>query len=102
MDINLAKERIAFLCAEIERHNRLYYENDAPEISDAEYDALFRELQQLENQFPELIRPDSPTARVGGRPLGKFSQVAHRVPMLSLDNAFSADDIMEFDKRIRR
>ena len=102
MDINLAKERIAFLCAEIERHNRLYYENDAPEISDAEYDALFRELQQLEAQFPELIRPDSPTTRVGGRPLGKFSQVAHRMPMLSLDNAFSTDDIMEFDKRIRK
>jgi len=97
-----AKERMAFLCAEIERHNRLYYENDAPEISDAEYDALFRELQQLENQFPELILPATPTARVGGRALEKFQQVTHRLAMISLDNAFSLEDISEFDKRIKK
>jgi DNA ligase (NAD+) len=97
-----AKERIAFLCTELARHNRLYYENDAPEISDAEYDALFRELQQLENQFPELILPETPTARVGGRALEKFQQVTHRMAMISLDNAFSADEINEFDKRIRK
>jgi len=102
MDPITALDRIAFLCEEIERHNRLYYENDAPEISDAEYDELFRELLLLENQFPDLVRPDSPTARVGGRPLDKFSQVEHSVPMLSLDNAFSAADILEFDKRIRK
>ena len=88
MDKSSAKERIAFLCAELERHNRLYYENDTPEISDAEYDALFRELQQLENQFPELILPETPTARVGGRALEKFQQVTHRLAMISLDNAF--------------
>ena len=97
-----AKERIAFLCAELERHNRLYYENDAPEISDAEYDALFRELQQLEKQFPELILPETPTARVGGRALEKFQQVTHRLAMISLDNAFSEEDISEFDKRIKK
>jgi len=102
MDNNPAKERIAFLCAELERHNRLYYENDTPEINDAEYDALFRELQQLENQFPELILPDTPTARVGGRALDKFQQVTHRLAMISLDNAFSAEDISEFDKRIKK
>jgi len=102
MDNTPAKERIAFLCAELERHNLLYYENDTPEISDAEYDALFRELQQLENQFPELILPESPTARVGGRALDKFQQVTHRLAMISLDNAFSAEDISEFDKRIKK
>ncbi len=102
MDNNLAKERIAFLCEELERHNRLYYENDAPEISDAEYDALFRELQQLEEQFPDLIRPESPTARVGGRPLERFRQVTHRLPMISLDNAFAEGDIFEFDRRIKK
>ena len=102
MDKSSAKERIAFLCAELERHNRLYYENDSPEISDAEYDALFRELQQLEEQFPELVLPETPTARVGGRALEKFQQVTHRLAMISLDNAFSAEDISEFDKRIKK
>lgn len=102
MDKSSAKERIAFLCAELERHNRLYYENDSPEISDAEYDALFRELQQLENRLPELILPETPTARVGGRALEKFQQVTHRLAMISLDNAFSTEDIFEFDKRIKK
>jgi DNA ligase (NAD+) len=102
MDRQTAKQRIAFLCAEIERHNRLYYEDDRPEISDADYDALFRELQQLEAQHPGLARPDSPTGRVGGRPLEKFSQVAHRLPMLSLENAFSEAEIADFDERVKR
>jgi len=102
MDPITALDRIAFLCDEIERHNRLYYENDAPEIGDADYDALFLELRQLEAQFPALLRPDSPTARVGSRPLEKFSQVTHRLPMLSLDNAFSEEDIAEFDRRVRK
>ena len=102
MDKSSAKERIAFLCAELERHNRLYYGNDAPEISDAEYDALFRELQQLENQFPELILPDTPTARVGGRALEKFQQVTHRMAMISLDNVFSEEEISDFDRRIKK
>lgn len=102
MERSLAKERIAFLCHEIERHNRLYYENDAPEISDGEYDSLFQELKSLETGFPELARADSPTHRVGGKPLARFSQVLHRLPMLSLDNAFSERDIEEFDRRIKR
>jgi DNA ligase (NAD+) len=90
------------LYAELARHNRLYYEEDRPEISDSDYDALFRELQRLEDAFPDLARPDSPTARVGGRPLDKFGQVTHRLPMLSLDNAFGEEDLLEFDKRIRK
>ena len=102
MDKTVAKERIDFLCAEIERHNRLYYETDSPEISDAEYDALFNELKNLENRFSDLAREDSPTARVGGRALEKFQQVTHRIPMLSLDNAFDEGDIDEFDKRLKK
>jgi DNA ligase (NAD+) len=102
MEKTSAKERVAFLSAEIERHNRLYYENDNPEITDAEYDLLFRELKELEISHPEFAAPDSPTARVGGKPLDRFSQVTHRMPMLSLDNAFSESDIQEFDRRIKR
>src|SRR5512138_474032 len=96
------EERIDFLYAEIARHNRLYYEEDRPEISDADYDALFRELQRLEDSHPGLARPDSPTLRVGGRALDRFAQVVHRIPMLSLDNAFDEADIADFDKRIRK
>jgi DNA ligase (NAD+) len=102
MDQTAAQERLAFLYTEIERHNRLYYEKDLPEITDAEYDLLFRELRELEERFPELARPDSPTQRVGGRPLEKFGQVTHRLPMLSLDNAFTEADIIEFDKRVKK
>jgi DNA ligase (NAD+) len=102
MDSKAAQERIAFLSREIERHNRLYYEDDAPEISDAEFDGLFRELQSLEQEHPELAAADSPSARVGGKALEKFSQVTHRLPMLSLDNAFAEADIVEFDKRIKK
>jgi DNA ligase (NAD+) len=81
-------------------HNQRYYELDAPEISDAEYDALFRELQKLEGQFPDLARADSPTQRVGGAVLEKFSAVEHRIPMLSLENANNEDEIREFDQRV--
>lgn len=102
MDRSQAKERIDFLSAEIERHNRLYYEDDNPGITDAEYDFLFQELKNLEASFPELARQDSPAVRVGGKPLARFSQITHRVPMLSLDNAFTEGDILEFDKRIKR
>jgi DNA ligase (NAD+) len=87
------------LRAEIERHNHQYYVLDAPLVSDAEYDRLFRELQQLESEHPELAGPDSPTQRVGGAPLPQFEQVTHRTPMLSLNNAFSAEEVMAFDKR---
>ncbi|MBJ6723307.1 NAD-dependent DNA ligase LigA [Geomesophilobacter sediminis] len=97
-----AARRIAELSAELERHNRLYYEQDQPEITDAAYDQLFKELKELEETYPELALPDSPTRRVGGRPLDKFVPVAHRTPMLSLENAFTADDMTDFDDRIKR
>jgi DNA ligase (NAD+) len=102
MDTNIAAERIKELSSELERHNRLYYEKDMPEITDAEYDALFKELQDLEARFPELSLPDSPTRRVGGRPLAKFSQVRHSTPMLSLENAFTQNDLTDFDERVKR
>jgi DNA ligase (NAD+) len=85
----------------IERHNRLYHVDDAPEITDAEYDALFRELQALEAAHPELRTPDSPTQRVGDAPLPQFSEVRHRVPMLSIGNAFDEEEVRAFDKRMR-
>ena len=87
------------LRAEIERHNHQYYVLDAPLVSDAEYDRLFRELQQLESEHPELAGANSPTQRVGGAPLAQFDQVTHRTPMLSLNNAFSEEEVMAFDKR---
>ena len=93
--------RAAFLRAEIERHNHAYYVLDAPAIADAEYDHLFRELQDLEAAHPELRCSDSPTQRIGGAPLPEFGQVAHGVPMLSLNNAFSAEEAAAFDRRCR-
>jgi DNA ligase (NAD+) len=102
MDQEAALQRITWLSKELERHNRLYYEKDMPEITDAEYDALFKELQELEQGFPELALPDSPTKRVGGRPLAKFSQVRHTMPMLSLENGFTEEDIRDFDDRVKR
>ena len=96
------KARIDDLSEQIERHNRLYYTKDAPEVSDAEYDRLFRELTDLEEEHPELRRPDSPTLRVGAPPAEGFAEVEHRVPMLSLDNAMNADEMRTFDERMRR
>jgi DNA ligase (NAD+) len=89
------------LRAELLKHNYRYYVLDDPEVPDAEYDRLMRELQQLEERFPELITPDSPTQRVGGAPLDAFAEVAHLRPMLSLDNVFNAEEFMAFDKRVR-
>jgi len=86
---------------EIERHNRLYYREDNPRISDAEYDALFRELVALESEFPGLRTADSPTQRVGAEPAEGFETVVHRVPMLSLANAFDEEDVAAFDRRVR-
>ena len=88
------------LRAEIERHNHQYYVLDQPLVSDAEYDRMFRELQQLESGHPELASPDSPTQRVGGAPLPQFEQLTHRIPMLSLNNAFSEEEVMAFDRRV--
>jgi DNA ligase (NAD+) len=96
-----AKARAARLRREIERHNRLYYNLDAPEISDAEYDALLRELEDLESAHPALITPDSPTQRVGAKPGEGFDEVTHRVPMLSLANAFADEEVEAFDRRCR-
>lgn len=86
----------------LEYHNRLYYEQDAPELTDAEYDALFRELQALENRYPELKSDESPTQRVGGVALDKFLAVTHRLPMLSLENAMNELEIREFDQRVKK
>jgi len=95
------QKQARMLRAEIERHNHQYYVLDAPLVSDAEYDRMFRELQQLESEYPELAGSDSPTQRVGGAPLPQFEQVAHRTPMLSLNNAFSAEEVTAFDRRVR-
>ena len=96
-----AQARARELAREIERHNRLYYVDDAPEISDARYDELFRELQALEAAHPEFAAPDSPTQRVGALPGEAFAEVTHRVPMLSLANAFEDGDVAAFDRRCR-
>src|SRR6188768_4439619 len=102
LDIESATQRHATLSAEIDRANELYHVEDAPEISDAEYDQLFRELVALETAYPELITAESPTQRVGGTPTGTFDEVHHRRPMLSLANAFSHDELRAFDARVRR
>ncbi|MGE5093935.1 MAG: NAD-dependent DNA ligase LigA [Betaproteobacteria bacterium] len=95
------RARAEWLRREIERHNRLYYSQAAPEISDEAFDKLFQELQQLEAQHPELVTPDSPTQRVGAAPSEGFAPVAHRVPMLSLANGFDDEDVAGFDRRCR-
>jgi DNA ligase (NAD+) len=97
-----AEKRIAALRNQIRRHDHLYYVQGAAEISDQEYDALYRELIDLESQFPELVTPDSPTQRVGGAPSEQFPTFVHRVPMLSLDNTYSEDELREFERRIFR
>ena len=94
--------RIERLRELIRYHNRRYYIEDAPEISDAEYDALYKELEALESENPELVTPDSPTRRVGAEPLEEFEQVRHAVPMLSLSNARKLEDLKEWDTRVRR
>ena len=95
------RERAEWLRREIERHNRLYYVEDAPEITDAEYDKLFAELVELEASHPALATPDSPTQRVGAPPLESFPEVRHRTPMLSLANAFDEEAVRAFDRRAR-
>ena len=97
-----AAKRIAQLRNEIKEHDRRYYEEAAPTISDREYDRLYKELVDLEAKFPDLVTPDSPTQRVSGRPLQAFAQIQHRVPMLSLDNTYSEDEVANFYKRITR
>src|SRR5207302_1254154 len=96
------REEVAHLRREIERHNHRYYVLDDPLVSDAEYDAMFRRLQELEEAHPELRTPDSPTQRVGAAPLERFGTVRHRHPMLSLQNVTTQEEMAAFDERIRR
>jgi len=102
MDRAQAQVRIDQLRAEIERHDYQYYVLDEPTVPDAEYDRLMRELQDLERQFPDLVTPASPTQRVGGEPLEGFAEVRHETPMLSLANAFSEEEIIQFHERVTR
>ena len=96
-----AQKEAERLRAAINRHNHLYHTRDAPEVSDAEFDRLFQRLLALEAEHPSLATPDSPTQRVGSEPLAAFAQVVHEQPMLSLDNAFSEEDLQDFDRRVR-
>ena len=96
-----ARRRVEALRRDIETHSHRYYVLDAPTIPDSEYDRMFRELLELEAAHPDLVTPDSPTQRVGGMPLQEFPQVVHAVPMLSLNNAFSDEDVIGFDRRAR-
>jgi len=96
------KEKLKELRRQIRRHNRLYYEKDRPEVSDAEYDRLFAELSEIEGRYPELITKTSPTQTVGGRPSAEFEKVRHLAPMLSLENAFGPADAAAFDARVRK
>ena len=95
-------QKVEALRKTLHRHNYRYYVLDDPEISDAEYDRLMQELKQLEDAYPQLASPDSPTARVGAPALEKFDTLVHSIPMLSLDNGFSDEDILEFDRRVKR
>ncbi|MGD8883879.1 MAG: NAD-dependent DNA ligase LigA, partial [Desulfobacterales bacterium] len=95
-------QKVAALREALHRHNYRYYVLDDPEVSDAEYDRMMQELKQLEENYPQLTSPDSPTTRVGAAPLEKFDTVAHTIPMLSLDNGFNDEDILEFDGRVKR
>src|SRR5438309_3420777 len=102
MERKEAERKIRQLREEIRKHNRLYYEEAAPIISDHKYDRLYKELADLETQFPDLLTPDSPTLRVGGRPLQAFEQVSHLIPMLSLDNTYSEAEVKNFYARMQR
>ena len=97
-----AAARLAWLAEEIARHDRLYHDQDAPQVTDAEYDALVRENRALEARFPALVPPDSPSKRLGAAPTTGLAKVAHARPMLSLDNAFSDEEVREFVARVRR
>ena len=99
MDVH---KKILTLRNQIEDHNYRYYVLDDPIVSDHEYDQFLRELEQLEKLHPDLITPDSPTQRVGALPLSKFETLPHRLPMLSLANAMNEDEIVAFDKRIKK
>ena len=97
MELEQARKRAEELRVIIEKNNRLYYDQDAPELEDFEYDALSRELKQIEAEYPELVTASSPTQHVGGTASSKFSKVTHAVKMESLQDAFSFDELREFD-----
>ncbi len=100
MNLQDAKLRAEWLREKIIYNSKLYYENDAPEISDYEYDMMFRELQDIEAEFPDLKTPDSPTVRVGGKALDRFEKYTHTVKMGSLTDVFSYDELRDFTDRI--
>ncbi len=102
MDVQQAEKQLKVLREQLTLHMHQYYVLDDPVISDGEYDRMFRELLDLEEQFPELITPDSPSLRVGGEPLASFAEAAHAVPMLSLDNVFNAQELLSFEEKIQR
>ncbi|MGL4549664.1 MAG: DNA ligase LigA-related protein, partial [Gemmataceae bacterium] len=95
-------ERIAKLRDDLHHHNHLYYVEAAPVISDLEYDRMMKELEGLEAAHPQLASPDSPTQRVGGAPVSGLKTVAHKVPMLSIGNAYDVEELREFDARVRK
>ena len=101
MDVQQAAQRVKALRLEIEYHNQKYYVEDQPEIDDYEYDMLYRELQQLEAQFPELLTADSPTQKVGGAAINLFTPVVHQVPLESLHDSFSEEELFDFDRKVR-
>ncbi len=96
------RSHLQALKSEIERHNRLYYQEAVPEVSDLEYDALMREIQDIEREYPQLAAPDSPTQRVGGAPTDGFQTVVHSMPMLSIDNTYNEKELAQFDARVRK
>src|ERR1035437_1650587 len=97
-----AKVELKRLTLEIERHDKAYYQEDAPKISDADYEALRKRFNAIEARFPEFVTSESPSQKIGARPSGRFAKVRHAVPMLSLDNAFAEQDVLDFVGRIRR
>src|ERR1700727_3322756 len=97
-----AKVELKRLALELEGHDKRYYQDDAPKITDAEYDVLRQRYNAIEKRFPEFVSSDSPSQKVGAQPSGRFAKVRHAVPMLSLDNAFAEQDVLDFAARIRR
>src|ERR1700693_3809369 len=101
LSTSAAKQQAEKLREQIRRHEHLYYVEDQPKVSDAEFDRLMERLKKLEAEHPDLVSPDSPTQRVGGLPREGFQTVRHKTPMVSLDNAFSTEELAAFDKRVR-
>src|ERR1700675_4579148 len=91
-----AKVELTRLTLELEGHDKRYYQDDAPSVTDAEYDGLRNRFNAIEARFPEFVSPDSPSQKIGAAPSGRFKKIRHAVPMLSLDNAFAEDDVVEF------